>query len=438
METNLDGGVKLAAKPLVAGPGTSSSEITDLISGIMDVGGAAAPVPQAGVVPGSGAAPAAAAAPVVPAAPEAPAQPEAPAAPAAPEKSEAPAAPVAPERSIIPDDVLGVRPAAKPEEARAEEVDEPVPVSVQHDDKANKAWQKIKQERKELRDKVRAQEAELKRLSETAAPAVEAEEVAKLQNAVKDYEAKLAKYDLAETAAFKERFDKPMGATLQRGVSVLVRFGKTADEAKTLMRQLVESGKTPEQLSEMIAGEPYQLQGALVNLVAEFDELAKARADALGDWKSTQAALKVQARRDSEIQLMEDVERDASAALQQVVKAGNWMYARSDQNPEWNEQVDQRIQAVKGILRSGKPQDIITLVMEGATAMDTRKLAMALNDQVRDLQGRLQKLVQASPRLGGGAPPPPSAEAGDPARPRSPAEIIDGVFGRSPAGHPLG
>ena len=171
---------------------------------------------------------------------------------------------------------------------------------MRHDDKANKAWQKIKQERKELRDKVRAQEAEIKRLSETAASAVEAEEVARLQNAVKDYEAKLAKYDLAETAAFKERFDKPMSATLQRGVSVLVRFGKTPDEAKTLMRQLVESGKTAEQLSEMIAGEPYQLQGALVNLVAEFDELAKARADALEDWKSTQAALKVQARRDSE------------------------------------------------------------------------------------------------------------------------------------------
>jgi hypothetical protein len=312
--------------------------------------------------------------------------------------------------------------------------DEPAPMSVQQDEKANKAWQKLKHERRELRDQLRQKEADLAK-AKAETPAVDVEEVARLRKAVDDYEMKLSKYDLAETKAFKERFDQPMGATLQKGVAVLVRFGKAPDEAKALMRKLVESGKTPEDLNEILSSEPYQLQGALINLIAEFDELSKERSLALDNWRETQAALKAQTRRDTEVKLLEDVERDIGQALSDVVKAGNWMYALSAQSPEWNKQVEQRVAAVKGVLRSGAPKDIVALIMEGATALDTRKLALQLDSQVKELQGRLQKLVQVSPRLGPGGTPPAAPEA--PTKPREPGEVIGALFGDSPGGSPF-
>ncbi len=336
---------------------------------------------------------------------------------------------------LIPPDVLGGQPTDSvttppPVEEGFGEPEEPAPLSVQQDEKANKAWQKLKQERRELRDKVKAQEAMLAKMSEQQADGA-VEEVARLRAAVRDYETKLAKYDLAETQAFKDRFDKPMTSVAQRGVAAAVRFGKSPEEAQELMKKLLTGSKTPEDLSDMLASEPYSLQGALVNLAAEFDELSQARSAALKDWEQTQAALKSETKRESAVKLMEDVERDTEAALQQVQKAGNWMYTRSEQSPEWNAQVDQRIKAVKGILRSGKPQDIITLIMEGATAMDTRALAASLNDQVKDLQARVQGLVKRSPSFGEGGNPP--AQGGEmPSKPRAPAEFLEEVFGDSP------
>jgi len=161
-------------------------------------------------------------------------------------------------------------------------------------------------------------------------------------------------------------------------------------------------------------------------VVTEFADVQAERQQALAKWQETRAALDFESKRSAEIKLMENVERDMGAAIENVRKAGNFMFATSDTDEAWNKQVEERINTVRGIMRSAKPDVVASLVMEGVTAKATRDLFMAAHQRVQELQAQLKDMVAVSPSVqGSGAPSatPPSS-----GKPREPADIINQIF----------
>jgi chromosome segregation ATPase len=299
----------------------------------------------------------------------------------------------------------------------------PVPESISKDTKANHAFAALKAELKRYKQQVADKESEIKRLTENQTP--DLEEVMRLRGKIQEYESKLGQYDLAATAEFKQRYDARMDAAVQRGVSLLVRSGQNPEEARALMQKLI-SLDNMSQLQDELADQPYALQGALMTVVTEYADVQAERQQALAKWQETRAAMDFESKRSAEIKLMENVERDVGAAIENVRKAGNFMFALSDTDEAWNKQVEERINTVRGIMRSAKPDVVASLVMEGVTAKATRELFLAAHQRVQELQAQLKDMVAVSPSVHGSGAPSPTLPRS--AQPRDPADVIDQLF----------
>jgi len=359
--------------------------------------------------------------------PEPPSEPVAPAEPQVPEAPSEPVAPVEPPApaadDIIPSDILAP-PATPAGQDAGEPADIEPPASVTKDPKANHAWQQVKAERRQLRDEVKALKAEIERVK--TSPTEDVQEVITLKKQVEDYEAKLGQYDLASTKAFQQRYELPAQQLFARGVSLLVKSGKDPDVAKALMAKIANPNAKSQEIQETIADEPFAVQGALMNVASEIQDIEAQKAEALNHWKETRAALGAQEARANEVKLAENIEKTTALAVEAAVKEGNWMFAQSSKNPEWNEQVQKRIDIVKGILRVGKPEEIIKFVVDGVTAPVLRKMAMDFKQQADSRKAELDKLIQVTPRLGGeGSPTREAPKAPD--KPRSATEFLAGM-----------
>jgi hypothetical protein len=367
------------------------------------------------------------AAPAAPATPAAPTEPPAPVeVPVTSAEPSAPAAPVEPQAQaddIIPSDVL-TAPATPAGQDAGEPADIEPPASVTKDPKANHAWQQVKAERRQLRDEVKALKAEIERVK--TSPTEDVQEVLTLKKQVEDYEAKLGQYDLASTKAFQQRYELPAQQLFNRGVSMLVKSGRDPEAAKALMAKIANPSAKMQDIQETVADEPFALQGALMNVASEIQDIETQKGEALNHWKETRAALGAQEARANEVRLAENIEKTTALAVEAAVKEGNWMFAQSGKNQEWNAQVQQRIDIVKGILRVGKPEEIIKFVVEGVTAPVLRKMAMDFKQQADSRKAELDKLIQVTPRLGGeGSSTREAPKAPD--KPRSATEFLAGM-----------
>jgi hypothetical protein len=327
-------------------------------------------------------------------------------------------------KPFLPEDIMRAAAPSTPADANTE--DPPDPPDVKPGTKASYAWQALKAEKKRIATEL----AEAKAALATAKvqPVVEPEEVATLRSQLTEYEQKLGMYDLAETSEFRNRFDVPAQQAVRKGQALLQRAGKTPEQATALMRQLSNPGLTMEQVQDLVADEPIAIQGALVNLSADLGEIQSQRMDALKSWKDTRAALKIQEQRNMEVRLAEDIEAGTRVAHEQVVKEGNFMLMPS-QDPEWNNQVSQRLEAVRGIVKNGRKDELLKWVMEGITAKPLRELLANVHQLAEQRKAELDKLVAKTPGLRSGGGQPPSPEGIDRTKPVSPKAMIDSLFG---------
>lgn len=297
--------------------------------------------------------------------------------------------------------------------------------------KGKHAWTTIKAEKKELAAKLKLAEQKLKdaeaRMStadQTKPP--EAQVLIDLQKQVQEYEDKVGKMDITQSRAFRTRFDLPIERTFKRGEAILQRAGLQQAEASSLMKKLVEADA--HQASELIADQPLPVQGALFTLTTEFSEMVTEREDAIKNWRQTNPALKETEARNQEITLAQNIEQDTSEAIQQALKEGNFMYTQNTTMPaEWNAGVDQRVNLVKGILRTAKPAELVKWVAEGVTAKDLRDMLAKEHDRANQLSAELNARANLRPRINGrgdGPPPPPSKEI----QPLSPESVVAGLF----------
>lgn len=307
----------------------------------------------------------------------------------------------------IPESVLAAsRPAPEVEESGEAEEDEVTPPEVANNPKAAHAWQELKAERKRLRDELKAAKDAL-----TTAKSVPPEEVASLKQKLEEYENQIGQYDLTATTAFRKRYDEPINQAIRKGESILMRTGMTKEAAGELLNKLSNPNLTMEQIQDLIADEPMAIQGVLVTMNAEVAELSQQRQAALDSWRETRAAQQEQESRNLEIQLAQDIERGAQVALDQAVKEGNWMLSRTD-NPDWNRDVDHRINTVKGIIRSARPEELIKWVMEGVTAKPLREMLLQTHALAEQRKAELEGVVRGGPKLGSSGQPAPAAPKG--------------------------
>jgi hypothetical protein len=140
-------------------------------------------------------------------------------------------------------------------------------------------------------------------------------------------------------------------------------------------------------------------------------------------WRETRSALQAQESRDTQIKIAENVESATKVALDQVVKEGNFMFAAHPSNDAWNKGVVERVNTLKGILRSARPEELAKWVAEGVTASTLRQAYLAEHQRAESLKQQLAKRDSMSPRLGGGASSAGATPRGDKA-PRSPDKLM--------------
>ena len=376
---------RLGAEPHVGGPSTGGSEISNLVMGLMDDGASGETSPETSKNTAE------------------PAQP-------VEEKTVVQETQTPPKEEkappFIPPQALGKK---EEQTATTEEDDDYEPPEVKGDTKAAHAWKSVKQERKQLRDKVKELEAALEakpKPEEQRSP----EEVETLRKQVETLEQKLGEYDLASTSSFKQQYEQPLTQVVKRGANILVRSGKSAEEASSVMTKITDPTLTLDQIQDIIADEPIAVQGALMTAVSEFGELAERRAEALQHWNETKAALKDHETRETEVKLAQDVDQATQTALQKVLEEGNWMYAAGD-NPEWNAQVQERVTAAKGILRTGSREELVKYVLEGIAARPLRQMFEETYQLAESRKAELDKVVGRQPGYRGPAEDPAPRKA---------------------------
>jgi hypothetical protein len=122
-----------------------------------------------------------------------------------------------------------------------------------------------------------------------------------------------------------------------------------------------------------------------------------------------------QSAKDQRIKLATDLERGTATAADNVAKNGNFLLQKNG-DPNWDAQVDAIVANAKMTLAQPRSmQDIVDLVMEGASAAKTRDLLVAERQRVKQLEAQL-KSVGAPPVSSVRPAPAPAPQAPPPSR----------------------
>lgn len=310
--------------------------------------------------------------------------------------------------------------------------DPPEPVEVSKDPKARHAWAQSRAQLKAAQEQaataIAAEAARAKELADTAAALTE------LRKSKEALETKLEKIALVESPAFVEKFDgrmRAMQADLQGTIS---QFVEDPSLAAPLAEKLL---KLP--VKEFVA-ETSKLTGSMASVItgaaaaarAGFSQLSKEREEAVVNWKATKQALAEQEAQQGRIRVVEEIDKSADSAFVTAAKGGNFLFQNSASNADWNAKVEARKAAAKQMLLMARsPQELVALVVEGATAAETRKMYADMVAVNKDLRARLAALGQPAPsrvRPSAPPPPPPPPPAGDKPAKADPKETIKTLF----------
>jgi hypothetical protein len=319
-------------------------------------------------------------------------------------QSPAPPAPAAETPVTVPDSVL---PAATP--AAATEIPEAPPGA--KDDQATFTWARLRSQAKA------AEAAAAQATMEATAKALEAQKnaelVAQLQIERDEANARLEKTDLLNSPSFHERYDGRINAAKQELIANLSQVVETPEMAASLTDKLL--GASQKEFIEVLNKLPQVFQPMAFSARTTVAKTVQEREAAVADWKTTRAALAEQSAKDQRIKLATDLERGTATAADNVAKNGNFLLQKNG-DPNWDAQVDAIVANAKMTLAQPRSmQDIVDLVMEGASAAKTRDLLVAERQRVKQLEAQL-KSVGAPPVSSVRPAPAPAPQAPPPSR----------------------
>lgn len=322
----------------------------------------------------------------------------------------APAADVPPVQTpaapVVPDSVL---PPAEP--AAPGDIPDAPPDS--HDAKATYTWGQLRKAAKESEAAAAAAKAEAE------AKALElqktSEVLAKLQRERDAAQEQLEKTDLLNSPTFHERYEGKINAATQELIANLSQVLETPEQASLLADKLLKSSQ--KEFVEVLNKLPAVFQPLAFSARTTVAKTLQDREAAIKDWKATRAALAEQSAKDQRIKLATDVERGAAMAAENLVKNGNFLLQKTG-DPAWDAQADAIVANAKMTLAQPRSQqDIVDLVLEGASAAKTRELLIAERQRVKQLELQLKSL--GTPPASTVRPAPAPAPVTPPA-PRTP------------------
>jgi hypothetical protein len=305
---------------------------------------------------------------------------------------------------------------------------EPPEVDDADEPRAKNAWQRIKQEKKELQTRVKALETEVERAKAAKPP--EVDELIQMRKQMDAYEDRIGQLDITQTKAFKAQFDEQLNAVGNKGMSILQRAGMEKDQARALLVRVLDPQLSAQKMEALVSDQPMSVQGALLGVATEYADVLTRRDAAVTNWRDTKAALAAAETRDADIKLTVNVEADAETGVTQAVKDGNWLFTRasgdSAEAKAWNEQVDTRMKLVKTLLRSASRADLAKWVFEGVTARETRELFTKAVEERNDLLAKFNGVVARTPGLGANGNPG-AGGSGAEHKPVNPESVIAGL-----------
>lgn len=337
------------------------------------------------------------------------------------------------EEPSIPADVLSQEPPAPPAPA---EVEEPEPSEIKNNPKARNAWTQSKQERKALKAQAAALEAEKAELQKQltaakASPSVTPEEIEVLKAEKTQLEERVGKLDISQSAVFRQQYDLPINELFNKSLSALVHAGKSQEAAKQLLQRLIRPGTDAATIQEMLQGEPPMLQGMLYQNALQAAELQKRRTTAITDWRSTRAQLQEEEQRQAQASFAQQMETHVSTGVDALRTEGSWLYKESAVDQKWNATIAQRLDVVKGILKTATPEVVAKYVADGVAAKTYREWGEANAKRVRALEAELRSMGVSRPAVGAreeAPPPPPPAK---PVTPATPDDFLGTMFSRT-------
>lgn len=310
----------------------------------------------------------------------------------------------------VPQDILKRQKIEVDEEpvAQTQEAEEPVPQEVaQRGKKGVDAWTLAKREAKQYKQKVEELE---RKLAETEASTQSSKELEDLKSKYEESERnrqaiedRLGQVDIAYSNTFKDTYDKPISNVFSKSVKLLMQAGVDQKTAKDLVVKTMAIGNTPDTIQEIVQDFPPAIQGALYQNAVDMIEGQKRRAQAIKEWRSTKAAMKEEERRTTEVKMSEIISQNVESAIESIRNEGSWLYTQSDTDDSWNEQVQERIEAVHGLMKTATPDVLAKYVADGIVSKTYRQLyekQLALNSK---LKKQLEGSVRARPGLGGSA-----------------------------------
>lgn len=331
----------------------------------------------------------------------------------APEPASAPVQPVK-EKVInndmsLPQDIIKkqkIEVDEEPVQQQQEQADEPVPKEVaQRGKKGVDAWTAAKREAKQYKQQLDELQQKLKSVEESSGNNQELEELkARIEESEKnrrDLEERLGQVDIVYSNTFKETFDKPINNTFVKSIKLLVNAGVDQKTARDIVTKTIAPDNTQESIQDIIQDFPPAIQGALYQNALDMIEGQKRRAAAIKDWKSTRAAMKEEEKRSIEVKTAEIIAQNVESAIENIRNEGSWLYTKSESDDNWNSQVEERINAVKGLMKTATPDVLAKYVADGIASKTYRQMyekQLGINSKLKkELTGR----VRSRPSLGG-------------------------------------
>ena len=313
--------------------------------------------------------------------------------------------------------------------------DAPIPAEIASNPKANHTFVELRAENKRLKAEAKAL-ADQVLAAKTQATTTPSDEVAQIKAKNEALEARIGQLDLSQSEPFKKTYDTPIAQAMQEGIQMLVRVGQDPTAARDL---IIKAARLKgDELNNLMEDLPRAVQPAVLATSTKVSTLASAREQALSKWKESRAAIDVTESRNKAAQLSQNIERDTATAIDRVVKDGNALFDKNAKGiPEeargtWQGKVQERIDAVKGILRQaaspqGNDTDLVRYIADGVTAPELRTNLAKAVAHIRKLEGELRERNNLTPRFNGGGSttttPAPAKQTG----PRSISDIVDSI-----------
>jgi hypothetical protein len=298
----------------------------------------------------------------------------------------------------LPEDVLPSAPVAPqtPAPAVNQPVEpQPLPETKFTDPKANHAFAELRAKNTEQTKRLQQLEAELTQARNTG-PAVE-EIKSQYEERIRQLEDQLGQHDLASTSGFRQKYDVVLTSMLGKVGNMLKKAGASEEEAQSFVTQL-RSKNTVQRAQDLNDFAP-ALAGPIVNVLEDFDDLLLKRETELRNWRESKDSIAEEEKRINKSRTFEATESVANSVLEELAVEKNPFFTKSSTNEQWNQNVDKRVSAYKGLLKTGDPAVLAKLVAEGIAAQDFQRLYFAEKAKRMEYQKALEerRSILASP-----------------------------------------